>query len=90
MIPGNRQPSTGMAWLLLILIAPFIGFVVFLLLGSARIDASATRSRAGSTRSPRPAHGGVADSVEGPRTSVGRELNHNLGALPMLGSNRSS
>ena len=37
-IPANRRPSTGMAWLLLILIAPFIGFAIFLLLGSPRIE----------------------------------------------------
>lgn len=32
-IPGNRKPSTGMAWLLLILMVPILGFVIFLLFG---------------------------------------------------------
>ena len=36
-IPRNRRPSTGMAWLLLILTIPLLGFVIFLLLGSTRL-----------------------------------------------------
>ncbi len=32
-IPGNRKPSTGAAWLLLILIVPIFGFVIFLFFG---------------------------------------------------------
>ena len=32
-IPRNRRPSTGMAWLLLILIIPFLGLLIFLLIG---------------------------------------------------------
>ncbi|MGH8938164.1 MAG: PLDc N-terminal domain-containing protein, partial [Actinomycetes bacterium] len=32
-LPSNRKPSSAMAWLILILIIPFAGFVVFLLLG---------------------------------------------------------
>ena len=36
-IPGNRKPSTGMAWLLLILIEPIIGFSIFLLFGRIRL-----------------------------------------------------
>ncbi|WP_278256415.1 PLDc N-terminal domain-containing protein [Nocardioides convexus] len=36
-IPGNRKPSTGMAWLLLIMIEPIIGFSIFLLFGRTRL-----------------------------------------------------
>lgn len=36
-IPGNRKPSTGMAWLLLILFEPFTGFALFLLLGRTKL-----------------------------------------------------
>ncbi|HRV68074.1 MAG TPA: cardiolipin synthase [Marmoricola sp.] len=36
-IPGNRKPSTGMAWLLLIMFEPFSGFALFLLLGRTRL-----------------------------------------------------
>ena len=36
-IPRNRKPTTGMAWLLVILFDPWIGFFFFLFFGSARV-----------------------------------------------------
>jgi len=36
-IPNNRKPSSAMAWLLLILLIPFVGFAVFLVLGRTQI-----------------------------------------------------
>ena len=36
-IPGNRKPSSAMAWLLLILLTPLLGIAVFLLLGSSKL-----------------------------------------------------
>ena len=33
LVPKNRRPSSGMAWLLLIFIIPFVGIVIFLVLG---------------------------------------------------------
>ena len=32
-LPSNRKPSSAMAWLILILIVPLAGFLVFLMLG---------------------------------------------------------
>jgi len=37
-IPGNRKPSTGMAWLILVLAVPFFGLLAFLLLWSTRVE----------------------------------------------------
>ena len=37
-LPANRKPSTGMAWLLLILLNTFVGVVAFALFGSPRLD----------------------------------------------------
>ena len=37
LVPKNRRPSSGMAWLLLIYIIPFVGFVVFLIMGRTRL-----------------------------------------------------
>ncbi len=37
-IPGNRRPSTGMAWLILVLAVPLFGLVAFLLFGTARVE----------------------------------------------------
>jgi cardiolipin synthase len=36
-IPGNRKPSTGVAWLLLVLLSPVVGLVAFAFFGSPRI-----------------------------------------------------
>jgi cardiolipin synthase len=33
-IPGNRRPSSSIAWLLLIVVTPIFGLVIFLLIGS--------------------------------------------------------
>ena len=37
-IPANRKPSTGMAWLLLVLLNTGLGLVAFALFGSPRLD----------------------------------------------------
>lgn len=37
-IPGNRRPSTGMTWLILILAVPFFGFIAFLFFGSTHVE----------------------------------------------------
>src|SRR6478736_9764381 len=36
-LPGNRRPQTAMAWLLLIIAIPFLGFVLFLLFGRTTV-----------------------------------------------------
>ena len=33
-VPNNRRPSSSIAWLLLIVVTPIIGLVIFLLIGS--------------------------------------------------------
>ncbi|HYP74025.1 MAG TPA: PLDc N-terminal domain-containing protein, partial [Microbacterium sp.] len=36
-IPRHRKPTAAMAWLLLILLLPFVGILIFLLIGSVRL-----------------------------------------------------
>jgi len=36
-LPSNRKPSSAMAWLILILIVPLAGFVIFLFLGRTNL-----------------------------------------------------
>ena len=36
-LPGNRKPSTAMAWLILILAVPYFGILAFLLFGSTTV-----------------------------------------------------
>ena len=38
LVPANRRPSSGMAWLLLILAVPFLGLFLFLVLGRTKLE----------------------------------------------------
>ena len=48
-IPGNRRPTTAMAWLLAVFLIPSVGFVLFLLFGNFKLSAGAGSSRKRST-----------------------------------------
>ena len=37
-IPANRKPGEATAWLLLIFLAPFVGAILFLLLGNPKLS----------------------------------------------------
>jgi cardiolipin synthase A/B len=37
-IPKNRKPSSATAWLMLILLLPFVGLIIFILLGSPKLN----------------------------------------------------
>jgi hypothetical protein len=37
-VPRNRRPSSGMAWLLLILVLPIFGWVIYLCLGRTHLE----------------------------------------------------
>ena len=90
-IPGNRRPSTGMAWLLLILIIPFVGFLVFLLLGSTRLRGKRhlQQQEVNEIVAERTAHLPSAVSLSHLPAYVtsASELNRNLGALPSSSDN---
>ncbi len=90
-IPGNRRPSTGMAWLILVLAVPFFGLVAFLLLGRADVGRTRRETQVRANEAIRDltsavteldmrAHG--LDYV----TSVAL-LNRNLGSLPAVKGN---
>src|SRR5690606_37545925 len=42
-IPGGRRPSTGMAWLLLVLLSPFLCLVAFWFFGSNHVGKARRR-----------------------------------------------
>lgn len=91
-IPGNRRPTTAMAWLLIIFFVPAVGLVLFLLFGNFRLsrkrraqqDAVNTRVRAGASELAM-----LESSYEGPDWVLSAaELNKTLGSLPMVDGNR--
>ncbi|NPD06135.1 cardiolipin synthase [Nocardioides sp. zg-1308] len=102
-LPGNRKPSTAMAWLILILAVPFLGFVAFLFFGSTSVgrtrrawqrDVNARVLDAVATRAPADAPSpGDHDGRDAPVGATAAEvdglarLNRHLGALPMVEGN---
>ena len=89
-IPHNRKPSSAMAWLLLVLLIPFVGFAIFLVLGRTEIGRrrhakqaevnDLIRQRTSATMLP--THSPGTSYVESVMT-----LNRNLGALPAAQGN---
>ena len=89
-LPSNRKPSSAMAWLILILIIPFAGFIVFLLLGRTSPGTKRLARQQEANNAIRAATDKLAASeVEGPAylPSIAT-LNQNLGSLPLQPGNR--
>jgi cardiolipin synthase len=89
-LPNNRKPSSAMAWLILILIVPLAGFVIFLFLGRTNLG----KGRLARQREADEAIRGVTEGL--PTTPVDgppylgslATLNYNLGSLPIQAGNR--
>lgn len=88
-LPSNRKPSSAMAWLILILIIPFAGFVVFLLLGRTSPGAKRLARQHEADDAIRAVTEKLATSkVEGPGYLASMAiLNQNLGSLPLQPGN---
>ena len=91
-VPKNRRPSSGMAWLLLIFIIPFVGLLIFLLLGRTRLERKREAQQAEVNAIIAERTAGVpalATEIAAPSyLSSVATLNRNLGALPVLSGNR--
>ena len=83
-IPRNRKPTTGMAWLLVILFDPWIGFFFFLFFGSARVGRKRRTTQAEVNRLIAERTAGIIDpqDVASPLVTTFLHLNRQLGALP--------
>jgi len=92
-LPGGRRPQTAMAWLILILALPFLGFLLFLLFG---------RTTVGKKRRELQVQVNEAIMAAAPLADLGEDddrpplpplvegftkLNQNLGVLPMTYGN---
>lgn len=90
-VPGNRRPSSGMAWLVVILFLPIVGLIIFFFLGSTRIgqrrhrrQRNAVNTVAASISDVTPLHSLVALS---PHIASVVELNEQLSSFPGLANN---
>jgi cardiolipin synthase len=90
-IPANRKPSTGMAWLLLILLNAAVGLIAFALFGSPRLDRHRQARQDDAKRRIRERTEEIPDvelDLDLP-AYVGSvvALNRTLGSLPLVGGN---
>ena len=90
-IPGNRRPTTAMAWLLCIFFLPYVGLVLFFMFGSSRLSRRRRETQEGVNARVVAGTAGIASHLQayaGPDwvKSV-MTLNQNLGFFPALGGN---
>lgn len=93
-VPRNRRPTSGMAWLLAIFFLPYIGALLFLLIGYRTLPKKRLAKQDEINQF-------ILDSTDG-MERVRRdqpwpgwlesvvELNRNLGAMPLVGDNNAS
>lgn len=89
-IPGNRKPSTGMAWLLLIMVEPIVGFAIFWLFGRIALERRRARRQQQAIaviRERAAAQDAVIDPPLPAATARIADLNLRLGALPIVDGN---
>ncbi|WP_395639812.1 cardiolipin synthase [Pseudolysinimonas sp.] len=90
-VPKNRRPQTALAWLLAIWFLPYVGIILFLILGRARLPRARRRKQ-------REINEYILETTEGfDRVKLDPpwpawlapivELNRTLGAMPLVGGN---
>ncbi len=90
-IPRNRRPTAAMAWLLAIYFIPFIGVLLFLLIGNPRLPRKRRKKQEQISDYIRETSRGLDFGTLRPDapawfTSLVR-MNRNLGAMPIAGDN---
>ncbi len=90
-VPRNRRPTAGMAWLLAIFFVPFLGILFFLLIGNPKLPKARRQKQAEVNAYIKDSTHGierVSDSSVWPSWFAGVvSMNRNLGAMPLIGSN---
>jgi cardiolipin synthase len=93
-VPRNRRPTAGMAWLLAIFFIPYLGVIFFLIIGNPKLPRHRRQRQAEVDRYIRESTHGVervSDSTSWPAWFEGVvRLNRNLGSMPLIGSNSAS
>lgn len=90
-VPQNRKPQTAMAWLLAIFLIPFVGIILYLLIGSAKLPRRRREKQ-------QEINTFILDTTEGMDDVIRDhlfplwldpiiELNRTLGSMPLVGGN---
>lgn len=93
-IPQNRKPQTAMAWLLAIFLIPYVGIILYLLIGSTRLPKRRREKQ-------REINQYILETTEGmdevtrddsfpPWLDPIVELNRTLGSMPLVGGNTAT
>jgi cardiolipin synthase len=93
-VPRNRKPTSATAWLLAIFLLPYLGVVLFLLIGSYKLPKNRRTKQLEINQF-------IIDSTDGiewvsrvhpwpPWLESVVNLNRNLGAMPLVGGNSAS
>jgi cardiolipin synthase len=98
-VPKNRKPSSATAWLMLILLVPFFGLLLFVLLGSPKLNKSRRRTQKNmdatidkilySEETKMHFKSFLAKNVSN-ETEKFVKLNKNLGGFPVFNGNKIS
>ena len=87
-VPGNRRPSSSIAWLLLIIVTPIFGLVIFLLIGSPFVRGRRAKVQAEANKVISERSAEIPDLPQGADIPVGVDsmyrLNRNLSSLPCV------
>ncbi|KHK96559.1 cardiolipin synthase [Microbacterium mangrovi] len=90
-VPRNRRPAAATAWLLAIYFIPFIGVLLFLLIGNPRLPRKRRRKQEAINQSIREASAHLDFGTLRPNAPQWFQalvtLNRNLGAMPLSGDN---
>ncbi|NYG15622.1 cardiolipin synthase [Arthrobacter psychrochitiniphilus] len=90
-IPGNRRPTTAMAWLLCIFFLPYVGLLLFLMFGNFRLSRRRREKQDAVNQRIMEGTKDIASLVpeyDGPAwVKSAIELNQNLGFFPAIGGN---
>jgi len=90
-VPRNRRPQTALAWLLAIFFIPYIGILLFLLVGNSKLPKGRRRKQEEINQYILDGTEGMEDVTEDPPWPAWLhpivELNRNLGAMPLVGGN---
>src|SRR6185312_14877863 len=90
-VPQNRKPQTATAWLLAIFLIPYVGFIVFLLIGSTRLPKRRREKQDEINEFILQTTEGMDDVVRDATFPSWLdsmvELNRTLGSMPLVGGN---
>ncbi|MBX3099402.1 MAG: cardiolipin synthase [Salinibacterium sp.] len=90
-VPRNRRPQTALAWLLAIFFIPYLGVLLFLLVGNARLPRRRRRRQSQIDEYIRDTTEGIDQVERDPEWPSWLdpvvELNRKLGSMPLVGGN---